>query len=136
MLNNNLKKTIVFYDGFCPMCHFWVRYLLKNDIEKSLHFAPIQGKFGEEFIDKNKLEKIDSLIYYNPNTGIHIYSKAVYEVLRFLNLRNIYFFTLKILPFYISTLIYKIVARIRYKIFKPYDSCEIPSQEILSRIIQ
>ena len=62
MLNNNLKKTIVFYDGFCPMCHFWVRYLLKNDIEKSLHFAPIQGKFGEEFIDKNKLEKMNKFI--------------------------------------------------------------------------
>ena len=60
MLNKYLNKSIVFYDGHCPMCHYWVRYAIKKDIDNKLFFSPIQGDFGQKFIIENELTSYDS----------------------------------------------------------------------------
>jgi len=131
----NFNNPVVFYDGFCPLCHYWVRYLIKIDNNKSLYFAPIQGKFGASFVNKNSLENIDSLIFYNPKKQFYIYSESIFEILKFLKQKTILYFLISICPACISDIIYKILANNRYKIFKPFDNCKIPSKEVLSRII-
>ena len=136
MLNSNLDKTIILYDGHCPLCHYWIRYAFRRDLNKQLYFAPLQGKFGKAFISKNNLINFDTVVFYNPNIKPFIYSKAVYELLKYLEIRNLLYYLLMITPKVLSNTVYRLVARTRYFIYKQYEKCELPSNEMASRIIQ
>ncbi|MBL30650.1 MAG: hypothetical protein CMC81_05385 [Flavobacteriaceae bacterium] len=135
MLNKYLNKSIVFYDGHCPMCHYWVRYAIKKDIDNKLFFSPIQGDFGQKFIIENELTSYDSVIFHLPNRKPFIYSSAVLELLRFLKLKNLLFYLLIFSPTILSDFFYKLIAKIRYSVFNKYDECRIPDKEMTSRII-
>ena len=136
MSNKFLDKIIILYDGHCPLCHYWVRYAIKMDVKKQLYFAPLQGEFGKAFVVENKLTNFDTVILYFPSNKPFIYSQAVYELLKYLEIRNLLYYLLMITPQFISNIVYRLVARTRYLIYKRYDNCELPSNEILSRIIQ
>lgn len=135
MSNNYKDKSIIFYDGHCPLCHYWIRYAIKKDISNKLYFAPIQGKFGKAFILKNNLVEFDTVIFYIPKNKPFIYSKAIYELLKHLEIYNFLYYLLMITPKVFSNIIYRLVARTRYLIYKRYDNCEIPSKKVLSRLI-
>tara|TARA_B110000444_G_C18851246_1_gene605804 strand:- start:8940 stop:9347 length:408 start_codon:yes stop_codon:yes gene_type:complete len=132
---NNLDKVIILYDGHCPLCHYWIRYAIDNDKKDKLYYAPIQGDFGSNFISENNLKSFDTVIFHLPNTPPHLYSKAVFEILKYLEIKNIIYYFLKISPNVLSNILYRIVAKTRYLVFKRFDECEIPNKEILSRII-
>lgn len=135
MSNKFLDKSIIFYDGYCPLCHYWVRYAIKKDRDNKLYFSPIQGEFGQKFILDNDLSSYDSVIFHRPKHKPFLHSKAVFELLKYLKLNNLLFYLLKFIPFIISDFFYKLVAKIRYLVFGKYDECEIPDKEIRSRII-
>ena len=78
----------------------------------------------------------DTVILYFPSNKPFIYSKAVYELLKYLEIRNFLYYLLMITPQFISNIVYRLVARTRYLIYKRYDNCELPSTEIISRMIQ
>ena len=135
MSSNFLDKSIIFYDGHCPLCHYWVRYAIKKDYENKLYFSPIQGEFGQKFILENNLSSYDSVIFHQPTHKPFLHSNAVYELLKYLKLNNLLFYLLKFTPPIVSDFFYKLVAKIRYLVFGKYDECEIPDKEIRSRII-
>ena len=134
MLNKFLDKTIILYDGHCPLCHYWIRYAIKMDVNKQLYFAPLQGEFGKLFVVENKLMDFDTVVLSFPNNQHFIYSEAVYELLKYLEIRNFLYYLLMITPQFISNIVYRLVARTRYLIYKRYDNCELPSTEIISRM--
>ena len=136
MLNKFLDKTIILYDGHCPLCHYWIRYAIKMDVNRQLYFAPLQGEFGKLFVVENKLMDFDTVVLSFPNNQHFIYSEAVYELLKYLEIRNFLYYLLFITPQFISNIVYRLVARTRYLIYKRYDNCELPSTEIISRMIQ
>lgn len=39
---------LVFYDGGCGFCHGWVRFLLRQDRQGHLHYAPLLGAAWRE----------------------------------------------------------------------------------------
>ena len=43
-------ERIIFFDGLCPFCHFWVQYILKKDQNNKFLFAPLQGKIANELL--------------------------------------------------------------------------------------
>ena len=135
MSNKFINKSIIFYDGHCLLCHYWVRYAIKKDSKNKLYFSPIQGKFGQKFITENDLSSYDSVIFHLPNHKPFLHSKAVYELHKFLKLNNLLFYLLKFTPSIVADFFYRLIARIRYTVFGKYDECKIPDKEITSRII-
>ena len=106
------------------------------DVNKQLYFAPLQGEFGKLFVVENKLMDFDTVVLSFPNNQHFIYSEAVYELLKYLEISNFLYYLLMITPQFISNIVYRLVARTRYLIYKRYDNCELPSSEIISRMIQ
>ena len=135
MSNKFINKSIIFYDGHCLLCHYWVRYAIKKDSKNKLYFSPIQGKFGQKFIKENNLSSHDSVILYLPNHKPFLYSKAVYELHKVLKLNNLLFYLLKFTPSIVADFFYKLIARIRYTVFGKFNECRIPDMKIKSRII-
>ena len=41
------KSNIIFFDGVCNLCNFWVKYVVRNDPEGIFCFSSLQSDFTE-----------------------------------------------------------------------------------------
>lgn len=124
----NLK--IVFFDSTCLICNKAVRTLLSFDKEKTLHFAPVNGRVYKDLCIENKIGDIDSIIYSNQDR-LSYKSQAILNLCN--DLKIIPSLLLKIIglfPKSLTDLIYDIIAKNRYRFFRPIDECSlIPKQD-------
>gem|GEM_PF-342903 len=50
--NQRLKNHgLIFYDGECGFCQFWIQFLLKRDHKNYFLFTPLQGKLALKYIE-------------------------------------------------------------------------------------
>lgn len=75
--------AIIFFDSWCAMCHWAVRFTSKRDRSDQFAFAPLTGKTAEEKIaDWLATHKdVDSIVLLEENGAISWYSKAVFTIL-------------------------------------------------------
>ena len=75
---------VVFYDGHCLFCNFWVRTLLKYDRKKVFLFAPLIGKTATSYFNSKGIEIPDSIVLMENN--IHLLAfQAVFKIFKNLN---------------------------------------------------
>ena len=80
-----MSRKIIFYDGICPFCNFWVNKILKWDKEETFLFASLQGETAELFFKENSILVIpNSLIYWEENKSYALRSLAVFEIAKHL----------------------------------------------------
>lgn len=53
---------VVFYDGHCPFCHFWICVLLKYYRKKVILFEPLSGKKAISYFNSKGIEIPDSIV--------------------------------------------------------------------------
>jgi len=81
------NQPVLFFDGQCPMCAWWVRFLYRWGGESNLAFAPLGGKTAQTLLTTYPESSIpDSVILWEPtNTGTPhstlIQSDAILRVL-------------------------------------------------------
>ncbi len=59
-------NSVVYFDGVCNLCNFWVRLVRKIDRKSRFELRSLQSKEGQEFIKKYQLESglvPDSVVY-------------------------------------------------------------------------
>lgn len=79
---NTKENPIIFFDGHCPFCHFWVRYILLMDRKNQFKFAPLQGKTASPFLLARNLNTNDSVVVWQPGLAYYTQSAAVFEIAR------------------------------------------------------
>ena len=131
-----LPDTLLFFDGHCPFCHFWVRFLLKNDTSKKIHFAPLEGTTGKIFLAERNLNGEDSLVLWQPNKAYYTKSQAVFEITRMLGGGYHLFRIFSVLPIAFTDAVYSFVARNRFRFQKRYESCPLPDPAVKDRFIE
>lgn len=129
------KKSIVFYDGECGLCHKSVQILIRLDKQKKLYFCPLQKDYAHAFLSKYSLKfpYLSTLIFYHEDK---IYEKSE-AFLMALKVISVYKFLVKlsrIFPQAIRDFVYDIISKNRLYFFdKP--TCEIPENSDPSRWI-
>lgn len=68
---------IVFFDGWCAMCHWAVKWVAKRDTKKEIFFAPLQGTTAREKL--KDVELPDSIVYMEDDK-IYFFSKACFRI--------------------------------------------------------
>ncbi len=133
---------LIFYDGACGLCHGAVSFLLKRDTrhgrEPTLLFAPLQG---ETFLERVPLERRnglpDSLIMLTQQGDLLTRSRAVLEALRHLpqpwrGLAAVG----RVIPVFLLDLGYRLVARLRARLFaKPDSLCPLLPPHLRRRFL-
>lgn len=128
-MEDSPKKIRIFYDGYCGFCHRFVRFLLPRIGENSIFvFSPQQGTSFEQFktICTEKLP--DSIVVYNPNTQeYYTRGEAIIFILSFLGKGwRVLARVLQLLPLPLVNMGYRIIAKIRYWLFKkPKGTCPV-----------
>ena len=122
------EKNIVFYDDDCGLCDRFVKILINMEI-KNLYFAPLHKETYNNLLGP-RYDSYDSVIFYKSGT-IYLKSQAVIEIL---GLKSPLFLCLKIIPKFISDIVYSFVAKNRKRLF-PLNSCLVPSESVRDRFL-
>ena len=121
---------IVFYDGNCPFCVGWVKFLLDRDGHDRLRFASLDSDWSTRFFAERNLKHPgrESIVVWD-GEFLRLRSAAAVTVAE--ALPGIWRLGrhIDIFPVRVRDNGYDWVARNRYKWFGKYDSCWIPKAE-------
>lgn len=133
-MKKHSDKIIVFFDGYCGICNSFVDFSMRHNSKGNLFYTPLQGETAKKLLDEKRRLDLDTVVvsYYGET---FIRSKAIFKVLNELDypVRVISFF--RFLPAFLTDFGYKFVAKIRYKLMKPKETCRIPSVSERSRFL-
>jgi predicted DCC family thiol-disulfide oxidoreductase YuxK len=132
----NDELNIIFFDGVCNLCNFWVRFVIRNDPEGDFRFASLQSDFAINFLKQNEIKSdFQSIILYTEGKFL-IQSDAVLSILYTNGGFNKFLSQLfQPIPLRIRNALYKFVARNRYYIFGKQEQCMIPDKFIKNRFL-
>ncbi|MEZ4804036.1 MAG: DCC1-like thiol-disulfide oxidoreductase family protein [Bacteroidia bacterium] len=124
-----MGKPIVFFDGYCNLCSSSVQWIIKNDLNNTFQFAPLNGETAKKIIEDEDILKEDSIILFL-NNKFYLRSTAVLKIAAKLKYPSRFLSVFLIVPVFIRNWVYQIVARNRYKWFGKKEVCWIPSEEL------
>lgn len=135
-MKNWENKHIVFFDGDCGVCNFWVQWILERDNKDQFMFASLQSDFGQQFLSERGLEtKIFNTMYlWKPGRFYLIKSRAVLEIANLLGGIYKLSFIGKIIPAFLRDKAYDLISRNRMKLAN--QKCYLPDLHQKKKIIQ
>ena len=136
MEENWQDKHIVFFDGDCGVCNFWVQWILERDKKDQFMFASLQSDFGQKFLSERGLNtKVFNTMYlWKPNRYYLEKSRAVLKIADLLG--GIYKLSAigKIIPKFLSDKVYDKISENRMKLAN--QKCYLPTPEERKKFIQ
>ena len=124
-----MKPIIIFYDGPCVFCNFWIRTLCNWDKNDRLRFSSLDSDYAIKFASQREINisNKDTVIVWDQENKIYTESRAFFKIMKtlggFFNLILVF----SIIPKFLTDGIYRFVARNRYKWFGSYETCPTPS---------
>ena len=129
---NEIKNSVVLFDGFCNLCVGSVQFIIKHDKQKQFRFASLQSYFGKAIMQKAGISENNFNSFILLENGIIVTrSTAALKVAKQLSggLKLLYVFI--IIPAFIRDPIYSIIANNRYKWFGKKEACWLPDEELI-----
>ncbi len=127
--SSNADHPTVFFDGVCGLCSHSVNWLLARDPEHKLRFAPLQGTTAAQRLDAGIRHRLDTMVFVR---GGETFTRtaAVSRILMTLGGRwKLLGWMLWIVPSPIRELGYRVVSRLRYRLFGKHESCRLPTPQ-------
>lgn len=124
---SDAAHPVVFFDGVCGLCNHSVNWLLAHDPDRRLRFAPLQGSLAAEVLSSQLRECLDTLVFLRSGT-VYVRTAAVSRILITLGGRWAALGALLwMIPAPLRDLGYRLVSRLRYRLFGKHDACRLPS---------
>ncbi len=126
-----VPPRLVLFDGYCGLCDRTVQWLLRHDSEGRLRFAPLQGDTAALVRARHPEipTELDSLLYVEREDGVEQVlwrSRAVFRIARQLPGAVRLLSWLCILPRFLTDLGYRLVARMRHRLWGRLEACRVP----------
>lgn len=125
----NLKEEniTVYYDGYCALCHYYIKHIINIDLRNIVYYQPIQ-----ESAYYNPEEKIESILVYTKNICYKKSDAVLYIYSRIGGMFAVFAFFARLVPKNIRDIIYDKIANNRYTIFGKKDNiCPIIKEDLL-----
>ena len=132
-----MKDFILFYDGPCILCNYWILKLCKWDKNDRLRFTSLESNYAANFFKKHpsKLLNKDSIISWDSKKGYKAEAEAVFHVLKQLNGLWSLLLIFSLLPKFLTNSLYRIIAQNRYHWFGKYDHCPLPKKKYAHKFL-
>jgi predicted DCC family thiol-disulfide oxidoreductase YuxK len=133
-------SDIIFYDGTCGLCHWFVEWVLAHDPDGVFRFAPLQGDSFQIIVPLDPRVNLPDSIVVRDRTGqLLTRSSAALYIIDRLRLRGFWSvlqFVARLIPRSLRNLFYDIIASVRYRIFGHKESlCPILPPHLRSRFL-
>ena len=135
------SAPVLLYDGLCGFCDMVVQFVLAQDRQAVIRFAPLQGEFARALIARHpELRDVDSLIFVEgantPEERVFVKSEGAARVARYLgSVDRMIARVTAIVPRFIRDAAYDAFARVRYRVFGRRESCRVPSADQRARFL-
>lgn len=132
---------ILFYDGVCGLCNRLLRFVMRRDRRGVIRFAALQSAFAVETLARHGKDagRLDTVYVLDDEGGRETVlweARAILRVLRELGGGwRVFAAIVGVLPTVVLNLGYRVVARLRYRLFGKYDACPLPSPEERARFV-
>ena len=125
---------ILLFDGHCNLCNAWIQFILKRDSAGTIRFASLQSLAGRRLLEEHKIDEnyIESLVFFEEEK-YSVSSSAALRTLSYLDGWQKHLIFLAVVPRSLRDLVYRFIARNRYKWFGRREQCMIPTPELKER---
>ena len=120
-------KDVIRFDGVCNLCNSFIQFVLKRDIDKVFLFGTLQNS-------NEHAPQLETVEVHTASEKLS-HSSAFLSVVRRLKGFWPYLYLTILIPRPLRDLIYRWVARNRYKWFGKRETCMIPSPDIAKRFV-
>ena len=135
-LESNHSMPILLFDGHCNLCNAWVQFIVKRDSAGTIRFASLQSGAGRRLLEEHKIDEnyIESLVFFEEER-FSVSSTAALRTLSYLDSWQKHLIFLTVIPRSLRDLVYRFIARNRYKWFGRREQCMIPTTELSKRFL-
>ncbi|MCE9577931.1 MAG: DCC1-like thiol-disulfide oxidoreductase family protein [Deltaproteobacteria bacterium] len=127
---------IVLYDGVCGLCDRTVQWLIARDPDRVLHFAPLQGDTAAALRTRHASIPTElSTVVVIDHDRVYLRTKAILQAARYVGRPWRWGRFVQWMPSFLIDLPYRLVARVRYRIWGRHDACRIPTAADRSRFL-
>ena len=143
MLTTNKKngttdmRTVVFFDGVCTLCNRFVDFLIRHDNGNTLYFASlqsVQGDIERARMGENNIDPESIVLRHRGKS--YVRSGAAIRTIALLGGMWRLHRVLLIIPSPIRDVVYRVIARYRYRWFGRRDTCRVPAPAERSRFLE
>ena len=127
---------VILYDGTCGLCHRSVSWLVRHERDGQLRYAPLQGETAAALRARHPEipADIDTVVLVEGDR-VHLRSKAFLYVARYLRAPWRWLYGVRWLPALVLDLGYRLIARVRYRIWGRAELCDLPAADARARFL-
>ena len=132
------QPPLVLFDGVCNLCNGAVNFVIDRDPNAILRFASLQSETGHAAMKAHGATVTDR----DPDTMVliedgHVYerSTAALRIARHMRAPYNWLYVFMLVPRALRDVVYKGVARNRYRWFGRTDTCRVPTPALRARFL-
>jgi predicted DCC family thiol-disulfide oxidoreductase YuxK len=134
---NTTEHPVVLFDGVCNLCNNSVQFLIQRDPKAHLRFTSLQSETGQRLQTEHGIDSqsLDSMLLVE---GGRLYreSDATLRMARHLKGAWPLLGAFRIIPRPLRNLVYRWIARNRYRWFGKTEACWLPTPELRARFLE
>ncbi|HJY39902.1 MAG TPA: DCC1-like thiol-disulfide oxidoreductase family protein [Steroidobacteraceae bacterium] len=133
-----MADSIIVFDGVCVLCSRWVGFVVQRDPRGQYKFAAMQTSSGRNLLVAHGIDPDDPLSFLLLEGGsAYTDTDAIVRILRSLGSGwRVAAVLLSIVPRFVRDLLYRWVARRRYRLFGRREACVVPTADIADRFLR
>ncbi|HSR66834.1 MAG TPA: DCC1-like thiol-disulfide oxidoreductase family protein [Acidobacteriota bacterium] len=130
------ERPVILFDGVCNLCAWSVQFVLKRDREGVFRFASLQSDVAPEILDGCRFDEddLDSVVLVDRD-GCWARSAAALRIARRLRFPWPLLYAFVIVPRPLRDLLYRFIARNRYRWFGRKEQCWLPDDNWKQRFL-
>lgn len=130
------QRPVIVFDAECVLCSANAQFVLRHDRKRLFRLASMQGEAGAALYRRFGIDPADpeTLIVVSGDTALRD-SAAVFAIWAGLGWPWRALTILRVIPRRIRDVVYRFVARNRYRIFGKRQTCWVPGAEYADRML-
>lgn len=137
MENPALPERLVIFDGVCNLCESSVNFIARRDSDGRFFFTPAQSPLGADLLERFGIdaERLDTVVLVKNGRAL-TRSTAALAIASELDGPWKLLGAFSLVPRPLRDLLYRTVARYRYRWFGKKKQCMLPAQNIRERFLE
>lgn len=130
------KQPLILFDGECTLCNNTVHFLLKHNRTGNLNFTSLQSETGSELVKlAGKADNKAETVMFLQDSMLYGYSTAALKITAHLGFPWRLLGILQIVPALIRDILYRFIAKHRYRWFGRKPFCMTDKKEHHERFL-
>ena len=135
-LTHSLMPSVVLFDGVCNFCNASVNFVIDRDPGARFKFGALQSEEGIRVLSELGMtsDYLESIVLVEDG-NVYRDSTAALKIAKKLTGLWPLMYGFIVVPAPIRNVVYRFIARNRYRWFGKMDSCRIPTPDLKARFI-